>query len=261
MPAWDAQQYLQFEAERTQPCRDLVARIALDSPGAVVDLGCGPGNSTEVLAERWPQAQLTGLDSSGDMIATARGKHPDWNWIAGDITRWANETPETYDLVFSNAALQWLPEHGTLYPRLLERLNPGGALAVQVPNNFNSLPQITARTLAASPPWRENFPEKGVRVWHVHPPEFYYDLLAPRAARLDLWETEYLHSLPSAEAIVDWYKGSGLRPFLEALSSAEKQQRFCADYLATIRPAFPTRADGRVLFPFRRLFLVAYRGG
>ena len=259
MPNWDASQYLRFAEERTRPCRDLAAQIATPSPRQVIDLGCGPGNSTQVLAERWPNAELTGLDSSPEMIEAARLIRPSRKWVVGDIANWTAREERPYDVVFSNAALQWVPDHATLFPRLMAQLATGGSLAVQVPNNIDAPAHVIARRLAASDFWRRRFPVAGVREWHVHDSDFYYDLLAPHAARIDLWETEYLHIMPAADAIVEWYKGTGLRPFLEAISSAADRERFIAAYLDEIRAAYPPRADGHVLFPFRRLFLIAYR--
>jgi trans-aconitate 2-methyltransferase len=261
MPTWNADQYLRFGEERTQPCRDLAARIDVASPGRVIDLGCGPGNSTEVLAKRWPDAELTGLDSSPEMIDAARRAYPQRRWVVGDIGGWAASDAGPFDVVFSNAAMQWVGDHGAAYPRLLAQAAPGGALAVQVPGNYDGLAHRLMRELAASDGWHPRFPAGGVREWYVHEPTFYYDALAPHAARLDLWETEYLHVMPGPEAIVEWYKGTGLRPFLDALATDAERAGFMAEYLEQIRAAFPARPDGKVLFPFRRLFLVAYRPG
>jgi trans-aconitate 2-methyltransferase len=258
-PAWDATQYLRFADERTRPCRELAARVALDSPRHAIDLGCGPGNSTQVLVERWPDADLTGLDSSTEMIDAARQSSLKCRWLVKDIRDWAATNPHPVDLIFSNAALQWLPDHAALFPALLQRVAAGGALAVQMPNNLDAPAHRVARDLAASESWRNRFPAAGVRVWHVHDAGFYYDLLAPQAARLDIWETEYAHVMDGAEQILEWYKGSGLRPYFAALSSAAERDEFAADYLRTIRAAYPPRADGRILFSFRRLFLIAYR--
>jgi trans-aconitate 2-methyltransferase len=258
MPTWDPNQYLRFAEERTRPCRDLAAQIAVPSPRHVIDLGCGPGNSTQVVAERWPKAELTGLDSSPDMIEAARLSRPSQTWVVGDIANWTAQAERPCDVVFSNAALQWVPDHAALFPHLMAQIATGGALAVQVPNNIDAPAHVIARGLAVSDAWRKCFPAAGVREWHVHDSGFYYDLLAPRAARIDLWETEYLHVMPTADSIVEWYKGTGLRPFLEAISSAEDRERFIAAYLDEIRAAYPPRGDGHVLFPFRRLFLIAY---
>lgn len=253
MPSWDAGQYLQFADERTRPCRDLAARVAL-SPRRVVDLGCGPGNSTAVLMERWPEAEITGVDSSAAMIETAREAHPARTWLTGDIAEWTSDPP--CDLVFSNAALQWVPDHGSLFPRLTKQVAPGGALAVQVPANFHAAAHTLMRELAYSKVWSGHFPER-VREWFVHEPAFYYDAVAPLAQRVDVWTTEYVHVMDSARAIVEWYKGTGLRPFLDVLSAADRE-RFLSEYGALLAEAYPKRADGRVLFPFLRLFVIAY---
>ncbi len=257
---WNAAQYLRFADERTRPCRDLAARIAL-SPGTAADLGCGPGNSTAVLAERWPEAAVTGIDSSSEMLARARRDHPAIRWEEADIATWpdADRNPgRTYDLVFSNAALQWVPDHAALLPRLFSRVAEGGALAAQVPADIEAPAHRLMRELAATERWRRFFPEPP-REWHVHAPEFYYDVLASHAERLDLWASDYFHVMEGAAAIAEWYRGTGLRPFLDALPDAAERERFAADYAALLPREFPARADGKVLFPFRRLFLIAYR--
>ena len=253
MPTWQADQYLRFAAERTQPCRDLAARVAIESPRRVIDLGCGPGNSTEVLAARWPGAEITGLDSSPKMLERAAATHPGWRWVACEIAEWSHGE-DACDVVFSNAALQWVPDHASLFPRLLARVAAGGALAIQMPGNYDAEPHRLMRAVASHFPATE-----GVREWFTHGMEFYYDLLAPQATRVDLWATEYIHVMDGPDAIVEWYKGSGMRPFLEALHCDADRERFTAEYLAAIRQAYPARPDGSVLFPFRRLFLVAYR--
>lgn len=256
MPTWNAAQYLRFADERTRPCRDLAAAISLEAPGRVIDLGCGPGNSTAVLAARWPKAEITGLDSSEAMLAAARRDAPERAWILGDIAAWTSEAP--FDLVFSNAAFQWVPDHEAAFPRALAQVAPGGALAVQMPCNIDAEAHTAMREIAARPAWR---PHLGgpVRQWHVHPASFYYDVLAPHATRLDIWVTEYLHVMPDADAIVAWYQGTGLRPYLDALPDEAVRQRFVDEYREAITAAYPARADGRVLFPFERLFIIAYR--
>ncbi len=260
MPTWDAKQYLRFNEERTRPCRELAARVALGAPGNVIDLGCGPGNSTAVLAERWPKAQVTGLDSSTEMIATARRGAPGLDWRVGDITAWAAENGQLFDVVFSNAALQWVPNHAALLPKLLSRVAPGGALAIQVPGNLDAPAHCIMREIAASREW-SGFFLGGVREWHVEDMTTYHDILAAEVATLDLWATEYLHILPDVAGIVEWYKGTGLRPFLDVLPSDEIKNAFTAEYLEHIRRAYPSRSNGCVIFPFRRLFLIAYRSG
>jgi len=251
MPTWNADQYLKFAEERTQPCRDLALRVAVRDVNAIVDLGSGPGNSTQILAERWPSAQITGVDNSASMIEVARREQPRHRWLVSDIVQWALQEREQFDVVFSNAALQWVPDHAALYPRLFARVASGGALAVQIPSDINSPPHRLMRELASC--------DMDVKEWHADPPSFYYDLLSPISARVDMWETEYHHVLPNAEAVVEWYKGTGLRPFLEALNTDAERESFLAEYLRRIRREYPIRSDGKVLFPFRRLFVVAYR--
>jgi trans-aconitate 2-methyltransferase len=283
MPSWDSALYLKFNRERTQPSRDLAARIELAAPARAIDLGCGPGNSTAVLAQRWPGAAITGLDSSAAMLAQARAQFPQGNWIEGDIAHWARAadaprlagpamTPpaageaagetagegDRFEVVFSNAALQWVPDHLPLLPRLLGRVAPGGALALQVPANLDAPPHRVLRELAASAAWREFFVTPP-RAWHVHAPEAYYDVLARHAARIDLWTTEYFHVLENLDGVVEWYRGTGLRPWLEALPDEATRARFLGAYRARLVPYFGARVDGRVLFPFRRLFVIAYK--
>jgi trans-aconitate 2-methyltransferase len=251
MSGWNPSQYLKFAEERTQPCRDLAARIAVANVRRVIDLGCGPGNSTAVLRDRWPDAEFTGLDSSAEMIERARREYPRCHWLARDISEWAAGDHEAeggqFDVVFSNAAMQWVDDHAALYP-------------IQIPGNIDALPHRLMREVAATPAWSHWLSPAKVREWHHHEMEFYYDLLAPAAARLDLWATEYIHVLPDAKAIVEWYRGTGLRPFLEVLETDADRQRFASDYLESLRPHYPPRAAGGVLFPFRRIFLIAYRG-
>ncbi len=230
-PTWDAAQYLHFAEERTRPCRELAARVAVTAPRHVIDLGRGPGNSTQVLAGRWPEADLAGLDSSPEMIDAARRSAPERRWVVKDIHDWIATNTALFDVIFSNAALQWVPDHSTIFPRLMGHVAPGGALAVQMPNNIDAPAHRAARSLAASPQWRDRFPGGGVREWHVHAPEFYYDLLAPKAARIDLWQTEYVQVMAGPEAIVEWYKGTGLRPYLTALGNAADREQFLSAYL------------------------------
>jgi trans-aconitate 2-methyltransferase len=264
MPTWNADQYLRFADERTQPSRDLAWRIAVPSPHRIVDLGCGPGNSTAVLAERWPDADIEGIDSSPAMIAAARRDYPEWRWpnqrwTVGDVSAWAGNEGQQFDLVFSNATLQWVPDHESLYPALLRRVVAGGALAIQVPFNLEAPAQTIMRTLASSPAWASLLPAGGVRAWHVHDEGFYYDILARQAARLEIWITEYLHIMDGPAAIVAWYQGTGMRPFLDALPTDDDRARFMAEYGERIAEAYTARQDGRVLFPFRRMFIIAYR--
>jgi trans-aconitate 2-methyltransferase len=232
--------------------------VEVAAPGRVIDLGCGPGNSTAVLRARWPEAELMGLDGSAEMLEKARRDGPAARWVQGDIARWAEEETSEFDLVFSNAALQWVPDHAALLPRLLARVRPGGALAAQLPSKSGQAAQQMIRELARSERWRGRFTKPPVD-WHTEQPGFYYDALVGQATRLELWETEYIHVVEGTRAIVEWYRGTGLRPFLSALATQEDRAAFLAEYGAALEPHYAAQADGRVLFPFRRLFVVAYR--
>jgi trans-aconitate 2-methyltransferase len=258
MATWDSSQYLKFANERTQPSIDLVARIALEAPARIIDLGCGPGNSTAVLARRWPQATITGLDSSPAMLATARKDHPQWSWRESGITEWAETNQEEFEVVFSNAALHWVPDHPALMPKLLGAVAPGGALAFQMPHSLRDPHQRLMRELAASAAWRGRFTRTPV-TWHVEPAEFYYNVLAPHAAHVELWFTDYVFVFAGPEKIVEWHRGAALPPFLQALPDDAARAEFLRDYLAAITPHYPPQPDGKILQPFRRLFVIAYR--
>jgi trans-aconitate 2-methyltransferase len=256
MTAWNAAQYLRFGDERTRPCRDLAARVDVAAPARVIDLGCGPGNSTAVLRQRWPAAEITGLDSSEEMLAKARADGAAL-WMQGDIARWAEEEGKPFDVVFSNAALQWVPDHGTLFPRLLSRVAAGGALAAQLPAYSDQPGQRLIREVARSAKWQARFTKAPVD-WRAESVEFYYDTLAARVARLELWETEYVHVVDGTHAVVEWYRATGLRPFLNALPAEGDRAEFLAEYHEALLPHYRPRPDGKVLFPFRRLFVLAY---
>ena len=253
MYSWDSGQYLRFANERTQPALDLVARIGLEVPRRIVDLGCGPGNSTAILKARWREAEVTGLDSDADMLKAARRDHPGIAFAAADIAEWLPDQP--YDLVFSNAALQWVGDHERLLPRLFNAVAQGGALAVQMPRNHDFQTHALMRQVAAEGPWGDRL--AGARAPSpVQPPEFYYDCLAPRSVGFAIWETNYIQIMDGPDAIVSWLMGTGLRPFLARLSPDE-QPVFLDRYNALLTGAFPPRADGKVMLPYPRLFFIA----
>jgi trans-aconitate 2-methyltransferase len=253
MHGWDAKQYLRFADERAQPALDLLARIDLATPRRIVDLGCGPGNSTGLLRDRWPEAAITGLDSSADMLAAARRDHPGIEFVVGDIASWAPAQP--YDLVFSNAALQWVGNHERLLPQLIEAVAADGILAVQMPRNHDFATHRLMRQVAAEAPWRDKL--AGARdPSPVKPPEFYYDCLAPKSRRIVLWETNYIQVMDGVGAIIAWLHGTGLRPFLARLE-AQEQELFLDRYAALLAAAFPAQSDGRILLPYPRLFFIA----
>jgi trans-aconitate 2-methyltransferase len=252
---WSPEQYLKFKRERTQPSRDLVARIALDSPRRVIDVGCGPGNSTEVLRQRWPGAEITGLDSSAEMIADARSALPEGLWVQADAATFEPEA--RYDLVFSNAALQWIPDHETLIPRLLEWINDDGVLAMQLPANHGSPIHRALLDTAASEPFAEVCAGCG-SLLEYRTPGFYYDLLAARARRVEMWESIYYHEMPDHSSLIEWYKSTGMKPYLARLSDDASRSEFEAAVLERVRPGYPLQQNGRLLYPFRRLFVIAY---
>jgi trans-aconitate 2-methyltransferase len=252
--AWDPEIYLTFAAERTRPAAELLARVPLKAPRRAIDLGCGPGNSTALLAARWPQAEIEGLESSPEMLAKAKASGVRAKWIAGEVETWQPDAP--YDVVFSNATLHWIAGHRVLLPRLMGFVAEGGALAFQVPRNFHFPSHVLMRDVAESGPWAQKL--TGARRINVEEPETVFDILAPLAKSLDIWETSYLHVLEGEDPVLDWVSGTGLRPFLAPLDASEREA-FLADYRARLRQAYPRRADGKTLFPFKRLFAVAMR--
>ena len=252
---WSAAEYRRFEAERTRPCAELLARVPTDPVGRAIDLGCGPGNSTELLAARWPEAEVTGLDSSPDMVAAARARLPGIAFDRADIAAW--DDPGPFDVILANAVLQWLPDHERLLPSLVGRLAPGGSLAVQVPDNLDEPSHRLMREVAAAGPWAARIGDAASVRAPRHPPEWYARLLHGQA-RLDLWRTTYYHPLAGAAGVVDWLKATGLRPFLAPLGEDERAG-FLAAYQAAVADAYPALPDGTVLLPFPRLFIVATR--
>ena len=252
-PVWDPEQYLRFGDERLRPALDLMARVEHPHPARVVDLGCGAGSAMPALRARFPGAALRGVDGSAAMLAKARASGFDTE--QADIARWAPADP--VDVLFSNAALHWLPDHAALFPRLLGTLAPGGALAVQMPQMHSAPVRAAQDRLATEGAWAARL--SAVRSAPPVPDaEWYYDLLAPRTAALDIWCTEYLHVLRGPDPVARWAMGSSLRPYMDALEGEPAlREGFLAAYTAEMRRLYPPRADGAVLLPFRRLFMVA----
>ena len=254
---WSAAQYVKFEEERTRPARDLVGRIPKIDVLDVADIGCGPGNSTEVLCERYPRARITGVDSSPDMIAAARKRLPDVSFEVADVADWREAGP--YDVILANAVLQWIPDHEKLLPGLIARLGPGGSLAVQMPDNLDEPSHRLMGDVAAAGPWAQTLAGAANARAARHDAAWYFRLLSAHAARVDIWRTTYFHPLAGgAGAVVEWLKGTGLRPFLDPLDAAGREA-FLVRYVGAIAEAYPAEADGTVLLPFPRLFFVATR--
>jgi trans-aconitate 2-methyltransferase len=256
MNDWSARQYLKFEDERTRPPRDLLAQVRLQEPGRVVDLGCGPGNSTELLIARYPQAEVIGVDSSADMLRQARERLPKWRFVEADLAHWRPQEPT--DLLFANAVFQWVPDHPAVLRRLLEALPVGGVLAVQMPDNTDEPAISLMREVASRGPWASSLGLTAAARDDLPAPAAYYDLLKPLSRRLDIWHTVYNHVLADPQAIVEWFRGSSLRPFLSALDE-QMRAGFISEYAAEIARAYPPRYDGKVLLRFPRLFIVAVR--
>jgi trans-aconitate 2-methyltransferase len=255
--SWSAKQYVAFEDERTRPVRDLLSAVPARSVGRAIDLGCGPGNSTEVLAQRFPEAEVGGIDSSEDMILAARKRLPKLRFEVADVAAWRDPGP--YEVILANAVFQWVPGHATLFPDLVKKLAPGGALAIQMPDNLDGPAHRLMRETAAHGPWAPKLSSAAAARTTLNSADWYYELLRPVSTRVDLWRTTYYHSLSGgAPAVVEWFKGSGLRPFLEPLSESERGA-FLERYTASVAHAYPALADGSVLLPFPRLFLVAVR--
>ena len=253
---WSAQQYSRFEAERNRPVLDLLARVQTDPVRVAIDLGCGPGNSTELLKARFADAEVRGLDSSPAMIEAARQRLPGVRFAVADIAGWRGG--DAYDVILANAALQWVPDHAALLPALVGRLAPGGSLAVQVPDNLGEPSHQLMREVAAQPRWAERLAGATADWANRHPADFYYRTLDGLGVAVDLWRTTYFHRLANAAAIVEWFKGSALGPFLLPLDEAERTA-FLGDYEAAVARAYPALPDGSVLLPFPRLFFVAVR--
>jgi trans-aconitate 2-methyltransferase len=256
MADWNPGQYLKFEDERTRPSVDLLRRVPLRSAGRCVDLGCGPGNSTELVAERFPMADVTGIDSSPAMIAKAKERFPGLSFEVADLAAWGPAEP--LDLIFANAVLQWVPDHRTLLPRLAGFLRPGGCIAVQMPNNIDEPSHRLMREVAAGGAWSRKLSGAALAREQLGSFEDYYGWLRAARCEVDIWQTVYIHPLAGARAIVEWFKSTGLKPFLDPLGPDERAA-FEEAYEAEVAKAYPAQADGRVLLRFPRLFIVARR--
>jgi trans-aconitate 2-methyltransferase len=253
--SWNPSVYMAFGGERTRPAFELAARVPVEKPRLVVDLGCGPGNSTTALAQRWPEARLVAVDSSAEMLTKAAASGVTATWVEADVVTWMS--PEPPSVIYSNATFQWVDDHNPIFVRLLKAVEEGGAVAVQMPRNFDAPSHVLLRETAARGPWAATV-KNLARAKPVHEPDEYYDVLAPHASHVDIWETEYLQVLDGADAVYTWVSGTALVPFREALDAAMREEFFEA-YRRRLAEAYPQRADGRTLFPFKRIFIVAER--
>lgn len=254
---WNPEAYLKFRNERTQPSIDLVNRIQIDYyPQDILDVGCGPGNSGQVLINRWPKAKSLGIDSSVNMIERAKKDYPSHEWLVTDASQ--INLDRKFDIVFSNATIQWVPNHEKLLPVLSSLLTQRGVLAVQLPL-FNEMPLGKAiDKISHEQQWvKKNGHCSGLFTYHNH--GFYYDLLAGHFNRLEMWETHYFHTLESQPSIIEWIRSTGLKPYLDCLSSDSERTQFELELLNEIKMDYPVQADGKVLFPFKRLFMVGYK--
>jgi trans-aconitate 2-methyltransferase len=251
--AWDPEQYLKFADARLQPALDLLARITLPGARDIYDLGCGTGSVTLLLRQRWPEARITGVDNSASMLGQGAVDAPNLRWVRHDLATW--QPPAPADLLFSNAALHWIPGHEALLPRLVSYLAPGGVLAIQMPRNFAAPSHMLIGESARAGPWAAQL-QPLLRRAPVEEPSWYYGLLEPLVERLALWETEYLQVLRGADPVKEWVKGTWLKPLLDALAEPDRGL-FEADYARRLRLAYPALTSGVTLFPFRRLFLIA----
>jgi len=275
--SWSARQYVQFEDERTRPVRDLLAALPAIDARRVIDIGCGPGNSTELLAARFAGAAVSGLDSSADMVAAARRRLPGLRFDLADVGRWAYQgdaykagdagkatdagsataDAAPFDVILANAVLHWLPDHAKLFPALAAKLAPGGALAVQMPDNLGEPAHRLMREIAADGPWAAKLTAAAAARPPLPTADRYVEILSEAGCRVDIWRTTYYHALSGgAEAVVEWFKGSGLRPFIAPLRDEEREE-FLMRYRSAVARAYPAKSDGGVLLPFPRLFIIA----
>jgi trans-aconitate 2-methyltransferase len=253
---WNPDLYLKYGNERTQPSIDLIGKINISfQPKSILDVGCGPGNSSQALLQRWPDAMLTGIDNSVNMIEKAKADYPKNTWIVADASKYTSSTK--YDIVFSNATIQWIPDHEKLFKRFFSLINNRGVLAIQVPR-FDEMPLSRAiQKVAGKEKWKE--PTKGcAELFTYRDYKYYYDLINRDSKAIDLWQTDYIHILESRYAIIEWIRSTGLRPYLDCLKDEDKLL-FENELLAEIKNDYPIQKNGKMLFPFKRLFMIGYK--
>ena len=252
MSNWNPEKYLLFKKQRTQPAIDLANRVRDCDAQTIVDVGCGPGNSTAVLKDIFLHAKIMGIDNSDNMIMKAKEKYADINFSVCS----AEDLTGSYDLIFSNACLQWIPSHETLIPRLMQRLTVNGVLAVQMPMNLNEPLFRIIKEVAANSKW--NFENGCFETNDTLSPQEYFDILSSCSSHFEMWETVYYHAMPSHEHLIEWVRGTRLRPYLDALDEKEKAE-VEGDILTKVKESYPFTASGEVILKFRRFFFVAHK--
>lgn len=253
---WSPAQYLKFEDHRTRPSMDLLTRVDLETPELVTDIGCGPGNSTELLVERFSSAQVSGMDSSPQMIEAAKRRLPRCNFETADVSQW--QPRSAHDVLFANAVLQWVPDHAVLFPRLVSFLKPGGVLALQMPDNLHEPTHVAMRAAASDARWSDVLKGADGERTSILSVSEYWSLLKPLASSVDIWRTTYVHPLVGLDGIVEWFKATGLLPYLSRLSE-EQKSAYLQAYREILSNHYPVLEDGTVLLPFPRLFIVLRR--
>ena len=257
MGNWNSTQYMKFQKERTQPAMDLAARIDFDVPKQILDIGCGPGNSSAVVKSRFPKSEVLGVDYSDDMLERAGKDYPDISFRQLDISKDDWELEQKYDIVFSSACFQWVPNHKIILTKCMDILKPGGKLAVHIPINFKEPIHKIIYEVASRNRWSKMFPNP--REFYALEIEEYYDILAEISADFDIWTTTYYHRMRSHNEIIEWYKGTGLTPYLSILNDKEKNE-FIEEILYEVKRNYQCRKNGEVILRFPRLFFIATKG-
>lgn len=256
MTEWNSKQYLKFKNERTQPAIDLAKRIDILDPGKIIDIGCGPGNSTKVLANQFKGSYIQGIDSSENMINTAKKDYPEIDFTVCDASKDLYTLQNDYDIVFSNACIQWIPDHRKLITKMMDLLHSGGVLAVQIPVNYNEPIHQIIKKVSTSSKWNDKFTNH--RAMYNLSQSEYFDVLSSASSDFTMWETVYFHRMSSHQSIMEWYKGTGLRPYLEVLSETDKVS-FEKEIYDEVVKAYPVQTNGEIIFRFPRLFFIAVK--
>jgi trans-aconitate 2-methyltransferase len=253
---WNPELYLKFDKERTQPSIDIVSKINIETPQKIIDIGCGPGNSTQILKARWPESSILGIDNSESMIARAKSDFPDQKWQLFDAE--TDTFQDTYDIVYSNATIQWIHNHDLLLKNLSHVVNSGGALAIQIPLFFNMPLGKSISKIAQDKRWVHKTRTVDALFTILNFAE-YYNILSPLFKKIEMWETQYIHIMNSHSSILEMIRGSGLRPYIDRLESNEEKMQFEKAVLDSITSDYKVQKDGKVLFPFDRLFFIGYK--